>query len=125
MQQDIDTLDFHKLLNFIKTLREIDTNKQHSIWENWLKENLPTKLPLFANLICKDNFRTVKRITVNKIIIGENRRIHNISQLSYPPDPETQVKKYGRANMRKQSIFYGTFNPITAMNEVGPNTNSI
>lgn len=86
------------------------------IFENVLKEYFkPIKI------ICKIGsgvFPTLERITVNKRVIKTNERILNSKDLKYPP--EKCVKNFGRANLKGQSVFYGTFNFITAIKEMQP-----
>jgi hypothetical protein len=70
------------------------------------------------NLQVKRIFPTIERITVNKRVIGTNTRIFEERKLKYPP--AEYVKKYGRANIKYQSVFYGTFNFMTAIKEMNP-----
>lgn len=70
------------------------------------------------NLLGEGIFQTIERITVNKRVIGSNTRISEERKLKYPPTE--CVKKYGRANLKYQSVFYGTFHFRTAIKEVNP-----
>jgi len=63
-------------------------------------------------------FPAIERVTVNKRVIKENARINDIDKLKYPPSE--CVKRYGRANLKNQSVFYGTFNFMTAIKEMKP-----
>ncbi len=72
-------------------------------------------------VICKIGegiFPIIERVTVNKRVIKENTRINNVNKLKYPPSE--CVRKYGRANLKNQSVFYGTFNFMTAIKEMKP-----
>lgn len=69
-------------------------------------------------LIYDGIFDTIDRITINRSILGSNKRIKSISQLKYPPSH--LVKKYGRCNLPAQSVFYGTFGFMTALDEMKP-----
>ena len=70
------------------------------------------------NLLGEGIFPTIERITVNKRVIKTNTRIFEEKQLKYPP--AECVKKYGRANLKFQSVLYGTFNFMTAIKEMRP-----
>lgn len=72
----------------------------------------------FYNLLGEGIFPTIERITVNKRVIGTNTRILEERKLKYPP--AECVKNYGRANLKYQSVFYGTFNFMTAIKEMNP-----
>jgi hypothetical protein len=63
-------------------------------------------------------FPIIERITINRKVINKNIRINEVSKLKYPP--AECVKSYGRANLKNQSIFYGTFDFITAVKEMKP-----
>lgn len=71
-----------------------------------------------CNLLGEGIFPTIERITVNKRVIGTNTRILEEKKLKY--QPAECVKKYGRANLKCQSVFYGTFNFMTAIKEINP-----
>jgi hypothetical protein len=70
------------------------------------------------NILGEGIFPTIERITVNKRVIGENARISEEKKLKYPP--AECIKKYGRANLKYQSVLYGTFNFMTAIKEMKP-----
>lgn len=70
------------------------------------------------NLLGEGIFPTIERITVNKRVIETNSRILEEKKLKYPP--AECIKKYGRANLKYQSVLYGTFNFMTAIKEMKP-----
>ena len=80
-------------------------------------------LPFFSHLVLEDNFHELHRLTINKRVIGKNKRIHNINFLKYPP--AAKVSNYGRCNYPKQSIFYSSFFHMTAINEMKPRIGDI
>jgi len=105
----------------------------NSLKELWKRvENLNSELPDqfeqslieffkpldFIHFIGEGSFPTIERITINKRVIKENKRITDPEFLTYPPSE--CVSKYGRANLKYQSVFYGTFNFPTALNEMQP-----
>jgi hypothetical protein len=67
----------------------------------------------------EDCFDTLYRITINKRILKANKRIRDIRQLKYPPDPNL-VKTYGRCNLPCQSVLYASFMKITSLGELRP-----
>lgn len=69
------------------------------------------------------NFPVIERVTVNKRVIKKNLRIYNVDDLKYPP-PE-YVKKFGRVNLKGQSVLYGTFNFMTAIKEMKPDIDDL
>ena len=69
-------------------------------------------------MIGSGNFPVIERVTVNKRVIKENSRICDVDKLKYPPP--VCVKKFGRANLKGQSVLYGTFNFMTAVKEMKP-----
>jgi|AntDeeMinimDraft_5_1070356.scaffolds.fasta_scaffold00352_1 hypothetical protein len=83
---------------------------------------LKTYLDNLSTLSClthKEKIRSFERISVNsRLFDGQEERINKISLLKNPP--ENCVKKYGRANLKKQSVLYGTFDFLTAINEMRP-----
>lgn len=71
------------------------------------------------NAIGEGNFPIIERVTVNKRVLkGNNVRIDKVDKLKYPP--AECITKYGRANLKQQSVLYGTFNFMTAVKEMKP-----
>jgi len=109
--------------NFLKTLSEL-YNRIESINCNFSEEHekLIKKYfhsdNKFHNITGEGFFPTIERITINKRVIGKNTRIDEVDKLKYPP--AQFVEKYGRANLKHQSVFYGTFNFMTAVMEMNP-----
>ena len=78
------------------------------------------------DIICsigKGFFPIIKRVSINKRIVNENIRIFEVEKLKYPPS--NCVTKFGRANLKKQSVFYGAFNLNTAIKELKPETGDL
>jgi hypothetical protein len=111
----IEINEFNLLLNTCNqiSMRGIDGN-----WEKWILDNLNKLLPRFTHLIAFRHFDKLERITINKRILGTNKRIRNIDFLKYPP--ADKVKKYGRCNLKGESIFYGAPMITTALSEMRP-----
>ena len=64
-------------------------------------------------------YPSFERLTINRSVPPfDNSRIERIRYLLNPPS--RYIKKLGRANLRHQSIFYATFLPPTAVNELKP-----
>jgi len=71
------------------------------------------------NAISEGVFPIIERVTVNKRVLkGNNVRIYKVDKLKYPP--AECITKYGRANLKHQSVLYGTFNFMTAVKEMKP-----
>ncbi|MBI0398018.1 RES domain-containing protein [Cyclobacterium marinum] len=107
--------NFSNLLDYFKNLSGGAVN---GVTEKWLLMVLDSTLPIFFSLKNKSRFPIIERITINKNVIGKNKRIDNLNFLKYPP-PE-KVKKYGRCNIPGTSVLYGTFMKPTAMMEMAP-----
>lgn len=95
---------------------------KNSIHENdieWIKKYFEN-VTLFTGLTYKETIPTFYRVTINsKIFAGQNKRITEIKYLTNPP--KELINTYGRANFPHESIFYATFDPITALSEMRPN----
>ena len=107
--------EFNLLLN---TFNKIAVNGINDVSEKWILSVLDQSLPLFTHLIVHYEFETLERITVNNRILGTNKRIKEIKFLKYPL--AEKVTKYGRCNLPKQSVFYGSTMFMTAMSEMQP-----
>lgn len=121
---DSNNINTEAIQNFIKTLRvfyhriEMLNFKYPEEFEKLIIEAFePIKV---YNLLGEGIFPIIERITVNKRVnrANTNTRIVEEIKLKYPP--AECVKKYGRANLKYQSVFYGTFNFMTAIKEMKP-----
>ena len=63
-------------------------------------------------------FPELKRLTINRQILGTNKRIEDIKFLKYPP-PEL-VKSYGRCNIPGQSVLYASSGMLNIVSEMKP-----
>lgn len=113
--EDKDVENFKALLDYLKQLSEDGIN---SLIEKPLLKMLDLSLPFFTNLVLIGEFRELKRITINKNVVGQNKRIYDIKFLKYPP--AEKIKKYGRCNYPGQSVLYASFLAFTALNEMKP-----
>jgi hypothetical protein len=111
----IEIKEFNLLL---KTCDQISIRGINEQWEKWILDNLPKYLPLFTHLVAFYDFTKLERITINKRILGSNKRIRNTDFLKYPP--ADKVRKYGRCNLKGESIFYGAPMITTALSEMRP-----
>lgn len=107
--------EFNYSLNIFNKISKQGINEST---ENWLLQALPISTPFFAHHVRYYNFPTLHRITINRNILGSNKRIKNIDFLKYPPSEI--VNKYGRCNLKKNSIFYGAQMEITSLTEIRP-----
>lgn len=107
--------NFNLLLNIFNEYSEIGIN---DATEKYILSVLDNSLPFFTHLINYYQFGTLERISINNRILGSNKRIKDIKFLKYPP--ADKVTKYGRCNLPKQSVFYGSTMFMTAMSEMKP-----
>jgi len=112
---DFQLAEFKNLLQYFKKLAEKGVTP---LIEKQLLLMLDRSLPFFAHLHSKNVFPELIRLTINRNVLGYNRRIRKISQLKYPP--AEKVTKYGRCNLPGQSILYATYPQITAFGEMKP-----
>lgn len=112
---EVEVKNFKALLDYFKQLSGDGVN---TLIEKQLLLMLDFSIPFFSNLVLSDVFEEINRITINKNVVGANKRIHDIDFLKYPP--ANKVSKYGRCNLPGQSVFYSSFFSITALNEMKP-----
>lgn len=110
-----EIFEFNQLLTVVNKFAEAGIN---DVSEKWIIDILDHSLKFFTHLTNEYNFQTIERITVNRRVLGKNKRISDIKFLKYPP--AELVSNYGRCNIPKQSIFYGSPIIITALNEMKP-----
>jgi len=117
--------------NYLSSLYKLHNNSISISKSDSLIQDLFEKeaITFFQNfeiffLPVRGNFPIIERITVNKRVNhSKNERIYEPQKLSYPP--KKYISKYGRANLKEQSVFYGTFDFITAMQEMAPEIGDI
>lgn len=107
--------NFRKLLDYLGRLSEDGVTR---LIEKQLLLMLDNSIPFFSHLILTDVFPDIHRLTINKRVLGSNKRIREIKHLKYPP--ADKVSKYGRCNFPKQSVLYASLLQMTAMNETQP-----
>lgn len=112
---DKEFLDFKQILNDFNQISEFGINES---LENWILQTLPRALPFFTHLIIHAKFESISRITINRNILKKNKRITEIKHLKYPPSEF--VNRYGRCNLKKESVLYASPLYMTAMNEMRP-----
>ena len=110
--------DVKKFQGLLDHFKKISEDGIIPLTEKYLLQMLDYALPFFSHLVLTDCFPELERLTINKNVLGTNKRIKEIKFLKYPP--AEKVDKYGRCNMKKQSVLYGTFNIMTAFNEMKP-----
>lgn len=111
---------FKGLLDYLRILANDGINSNIETQVLFL---LKQTVPFYSHLVMEDRFPEIQRLTVNKRVLNENRRIWNIDHLKYPP--KKCVKSYGRCNMPGQSVLYATFNSLTALSEIRPEIGDI
>lgn len=112
----MDNKYINRLNELIKIVADFDiseTPNDENYLLNFLKD-LKFKAIGFFKII-----PSFERITVNKNLpFNENETIREIKHLKYPP--KEYVNKYGRANIKNNSILYATFHFPTAFIETNP-----
>lgn len=120
---DIDKSEveqFSHLLTHLKRLTEDGVTPLIEKQTKWMLENA---IPFFSALVLKQEFPEIRRLTVNKNILGKNKRISDIKYLKYPP--KEYVSKYGRCNLPQQSVLYASFMMMTTLSELKPRTGDL
>jgi hypothetical protein len=109
--------DFNALLSYFKRLAHDGVTP---LIEKQLLLMLDQALPFFGHLHSQSIFPELVRLTINRNVVGKNRRIKNLKELKYPP--ADKVNKYGRCNFPRQSVLYAAFTQITAFGELKPHS---
>jgi hypothetical protein len=112
--QEVQALSY--FLFPLQTYLERNSINEHNI--DWIKNYLQ-RGTFLSILNYKQKIPKFQRVTVNPRILKENIRINDLNYLANPP--EKCVKRYGRANNIGESVFYATFDPLTALSEMRPN----
>jgi len=104
--------------NTLIFFNKLTSQKITPLVEKQLLAMLPTSIPFFTHLAIRDSFPKIERLTINKNVMGSNRRIHDVKFLTYPR--AEKVKNYGRCNLKGQSVFYGSFGMMGVLSELKP-----
>ena len=115
-----DVENFKKLLEFFKQLSEDGVS---SLIEKQLLQLLENSVTFFSNLVMEEVFPEIHRLTINKRVLGDNKRIRDIKFLKYPP--ADKISRYGRCNCPKQSVLYSSLMGFTTMNEIRPSVGDL
>jgi hypothetical protein len=118
ISKDITKEEVERFKELLKYLKQLSEDGITPLIEKQLLTMLDYLIPFFSHLVLTDIFPEVNRLTINKNILGSNKRIYDIKYLKYPP--ADKVTKYGRCNFPKQSVLYCSFLNMTAMNETQP-----
>lgn len=116
--EDIDEEEVKKLEVLFQYLTQLADDGITPLIEKQVILLLDNCVKFFSHLCFTDCFPEIKRLTINRNVIGRNKRISDIKYLKYPPSD--LVKKYGRCNMPNQSILYSAFDMLTVLNELKP-----
>lgn len=111
--KDVDNLK--TILNHLKMMSEFGID---SSMEQYFLRMLDIAVNFQSYLIHTAKFPEIHRLTINKKILGANKRIHKISFLKYPPNE--LVKSYGRCNLPKQSVLYASHGGLMIYSEMRP-----
>ena len=116
--QDIDETEVRNFQSLLDYLKRLSYDGVTSLIETQIKLMLGYSLKFFSHLVMEDSFPELYRLTINRRIFEENKRVHEIKHLKYPP--KEFVKRYGRCNQPNESVLYAAFNILTVMNELKP-----
>lgn len=112
---DQEVKEFQNLLSYFK---QFSNGGITGVIEKWLLDMLDETIKFHSYLTLHQVFPEIERMTINRHVVGKNKRIKDINYLKYPP--ADKVTKYGRCNLPLQSVFYGSFNIMVTMNEMRP-----
>lgn len=118
MMKNMTKIKHEQLRLMIKSITELSKLGINSTTEKIIVNFLNLHLPFFFSTYHLLQFPKLERITINKNVVRENRRITEISHLKYPP--EHLVKKNGRCNLVNQSVLYASTQKMTAFSEMRP-----
>lgn len=112
---DRDVSNFRFMLNHLWVL--VQDGIQEST-KDYVLRVLNEVIDFHSFLIHKAQFPVLHRLTINKKIVGFNKRIVDIGQLKYPPSK--LVKSYGRCNSPGQSVLYASNGMLMILSEMRP-----
>jgi len=111
----------------IESIHLITSSLNKFLIKNSIKESdllsIQSLLDILLRIIPLPQYNCIpaqlERLTINETIPPfKNEKLRHIKDIKYPP--KEVVKKYGRCNVLNQSILYGAFHMITAIEEMKP-----
>lgn len=115
---DISEDEVKKFQGLVEYLKRLADDGITPLIERQVLAMLDNATPFFTHLVMVDTFHEFHRITINKNVLGENKRIRDIQYLKYPP--ADKISRYGRCNLPRQSVLYGSFMYLTTLSELKP-----
>lgn len=115
---DLSQFELNTVNGILNSLNEIGKFEVTEKTEAFIIEALNELMLFSTHLVAHYDFEKIERITINRKILKNNKRIRNIDFLKYPP--KEYVKSYGRCNLINQSVFYGATLITTALSEMRP-----
>nr|WP_068889547.1 hypothetical protein [Pedobacter panaciterrae] len=110
-----DVYNFKTVLTFIKRLSSNGINASNA---EMITKLLDGVIDFQSYLYHEQEFPKIHRLTINKKILGSNKRITDIRQLKYPP--KEYVKSFGRCNQPGQSMLYASYGMLSILSEMKP-----
>ena len=89
----------------------------------FLKENFRQLIGIVPTRVFRINSfsQPFERLVINEDVLGENKRLNNLSQLRYPPLTIADKIDYNRASLKGKCVFYaGSMGMLTITIEVKP-----
>jgi len=115
---DCSNEDVERFANLLIYFRRLIDDGVTPLIEKQLLGMLDSAVDFTCFLAHRANFPTIERLTINRRVVGSNKRIYDIGQLKYPPPDK--VTSYGRCNMKGQSVLYGSLGMLLLYSELRP-----
>ncbi len=123
MDSNINNEEVKRFKVLLAYLKQLAKDGVTPLIEKQLLLLLDNLIPFFSHFILTKEFYEIKRVTINKRVVGSNKRITEIKHLKYPP--AELVEKYGRCNFPKESVLYASFFDLTILNELKPDVGDL
>lgn len=116
--EDCSPKEVEEFSTFLKYLSSLSNYGITYDVEKYLLAQMDNCFSFMSHPLFSFQFPELTRLSINKNILGKNKRIYDQKYLKYPP--KEYVNKYGRCNLKQQSILYATFGSLTAISELKP-----
>ncbi|WP_448635248.1 hypothetical protein [Pedobacter panaciterrae] len=117
-KRDFSDQELYEFRTIINYLRGLTQNGIFSEITHPITKILDEAIDFSWYMYDVQEFPEIVRLTINKKILGSNKRIHDINHLKYPPSH--LVKSYGRCNQPGQSILYASYGLLSILSEMKP-----
>lgn len=118
MDKDFTSKDVYNFKTIINFIRNLSADGIRSGNVKMITKLLNSVIDFQSYLYHEQAFPEIHRLTINKKILGSNKRITDIRQLKYPP--KEYVKSFGRCNQPGQSMLYASYGMLSILSEMKP-----